>query len=402
MTEVSRYESKLFIHHALESVKSSGGNQKQLAELLGIEETRLSEAKNGRYSITPSAKQMIIEHFGMPRPGKGVYVKGEVYDSLDEFICNYEQSSLDRHLSRLAKTFSRSDYQEIACGLFYCLVDNVSASEKRDLKIKMINGILNDDRFVEWGKKVSSYIYGVENPACNSHKSYDDPPEPLPDFSSELENDLLKGFIDSERKLFSFPKGRDIHKEEFRNTFYWLWLLKYHMPEFKFGFPFDVKTHQMKQIVLTGRVIMDDTHQTEKVRDINLHKASEVSTQYSRYEKLGHVPYLGRYVHPEVSIDPQSKINSKPDYWPITHLKLFMNESMEYHLWIKLARDYQYSDSPQMADERDIIIRKIHWKDLFSDIEKIRKWVGAANSPEESIKTQIALAGGFIPGAEVL
>ncbi|WP_422412299.1 hypothetical protein [Endozoicomonas sp. ALB122] len=38
----------------------------------------------------------------------------------------------------------------------------------------------------------------------------------------------------------------------------------------------------------------------------------------------------------------------------------------------------------------------------ISEIEKIRKWVGAANSPEESIKTQIALAGGFIPGAEVL
>ena len=64
MAGISRHESKLFTQHAIIAARHEGLNQKELAAKLGLEGSRLSEAKNGTSSILPSTRDEIIKLYG--------------------------------------------------------------------------------------------------------------------------------------------------------------------------------------------------------------------------------------------------------------------------------------------------------------------------------------------------
>ena len=84
MSQIDKYDSKkqysqLVIMHAISQLKETGKNQKDLAALIGIPEPRITEAKNGAYTLNARNIEEIGRLFGLPKRGKGRYVRAELY-----------------------------------------------------------------------------------------------------------------------------------------------------------------------------------------------------------------------------------------------------------------------------------------------------------------------------------
>ena len=393
MSGISKHESKLFTQHAIIAAQHEGLNQKKLAEKLGLEETRLSEAKNGKSSILPSTRDQIIELYGMPRRGQGQFVDAETYKSVEHFIQSYQKVTQQRHLDRLVTTFSRTDYQEIIRRLFGIKEGwDQPADVQTKMKVDMINGILNDKRFIQWGKEVDLYL---------SEETDRFDRKPLPSFDESLLVSLLKGFQNRDSDIFSIAHREGAKSKDFISGFYWLWFTKFNIPAFEFGNKQSVSAPQTKELILTGDLILDSSYQTGKVRNINHLTMESWYNSKSHFTGLGHVPSRCDIL-PLLEIPDSSLINSKPDHWPTTSIKLYLSESLEYHLWITLDGGHEVRTYQDLIDPREIVIPHIHWSELYDEIEKIRKWVGAPSSPIKKIKENIANAGGYVPGAEVL
>ena len=395
MAGISKHDSKLVVQHAIASARNQGLTQKDLAKELGLEESRLSEAKKGAFSILPSTRDHVFKMYGVPRRGKGQFVEAETYVSVDEFIETYPVTTQMRHLFRLTTTFSRKDYISIICGFFSVNLDlDASPDVQEEMKTNLINCILIDERFTQWGKNLHKYLSQDADPF--------DEPQTKPVLPKSLIDDIKTGLKSSHEQLFNIRGNEKEKSADFISAFYWLWYTKAKCPSFEFGSSVTIDLPATKELILTGDLILDGSYETEKARNINDALTVQAYEQYHRRDSLGHVPAYSRNVVPELSISQKNRINSKPDLWPQTHLKLYLSESMEYHLWIILDRGYQYPNYPDMMDRRNIVIPHIPWNGLFKAVEKIRKWVGLPYSPEKDIKEKIAEAGGYVPGAEVL
>ena len=387
MNDLSKHESKLFVQHAVTASQARGMNQKQLAELLGIEPSRLSEAKKGKGSITDSRKKIIIEHFGLPARGKGQYVRGEIYSSVDDFIAQYEATSTARHLSRLRSIFERKDYQQLVCSLFLC-IKHPTDEENYAAICQFINELIDDDTFTSWGKALHDYLDADDNDANK------------PEFPNTLIERMESGFSETCNARFVIAHAQKTRSYEFQTILYWLWFYKDQHREFVFAstkHPIE-SPHVNNKMVITGDVVLEYKQNLRDNQTINKFDSND-----RRFRCLGNKGLLPTHLpYPSAGIDIQGVIDPTPDYWPDVDVRLFLSNSMDYRLWIRLHKADSRCGPGQPEDYRDVVIKQIPWTTLHKDIEKVRKWIGVAWSFEDQINHEIACAGGYVPGAEVL
>jgi len=394
MVAVSKEESMLLIQHAISAYLNEGKNQKELGELLStdgsiVSGSRISEGKIGKWKLLPSQRQVIIDNYGYPRRGKGQYIKAEVYDTVTEFIDDYENSSKKRLKRRLYELLMRKDYQEAILSYFKedGDVNRFYTGERPEpliCDISIVDSLLSQPETKIW---------------------YDS-------YQGHLDNDNNREQYDKNFKLLLISV--DVRLPEytgcdFQRKFYRVAQFKFElMPNFSFHGDIDVPSISRKEMTFTGDEVLN--FKADCCR-IEFNNAADLFGDRDSYYDLGVSNHSYRNI-----IQEGSEINAKPDNWKRIILRLYLSESMHYHLWIRLD-DFDHVDKADyfgdFFDEQfqgindDGVVRNIVIKDLcrinfLKEIEIIRKWCGCPTDFNDDIKREVAKVGGYIPGVEVL
>ena len=328
---------------------------------------------------------MIIENYGYPRRGKGHYIKAEVYDTVTEFIDDYEDSSKKRLKRRWYELLMRKDYQDVIVRTlasskesFGNNIGGYSEFELPMFDIELVDRILLQPEMKIW---YDNY---------HSKKESDDNYFSL---MSSIHDDLIDN-LDS----------------QFEPMLYRIAQFKFElMPDFSFDENVDVPSVGCRELVITGDEVLN--FKTD-CRYVSFNAAADI---FGHRDTLYEFPIFksGEWLVPE-----ETEINCKPDNWDRVILRLYLSEDMHYHLWIRLD-DVCHIDKNEMDCDtenyerfhagiyedglvRNIVIKNLCRINYLKEIEMIRKWCGWPCDFNDDIKREVAKVGGYVPGAEVL
>ncbi|MBL4745786.1 MAG: hypothetical protein JKY08_05410 [Flavobacteriaceae bacterium] len=366
----------LLIRHAISACLNEGKNQKELAELLGVDGSRISEGKIGKWKLSPSQRQMVIDNYGYPRRGKGLYIKAEVYNSVSDFIADYDESSKKRFKHRMYELVTRKDYQKMI--LSYVDKASVEANSDSVLKeadISIIESLLSQPETKIW---------------YDSKKSW-----------SNVKSNLEKRKCDNNFELLlnsvgiSSLKKRYPHVDHFQEMIYRISQFKFElMPEFSLNNQADVRSIELKEFVITSDEIIE---MNIPCSELSFNDAADILGPRDELYAFEFFSDNGNRF-----ITSKAGINCKPDNWGSFEFKLYLSENMNYHLWIRLC-DYAERRDPDAVElSRNIMIKDLCHINYLKEIEIIRKWCDLPYDICESIKINVAKVGGYVPGAEVL
>lgn len=348
MAGIDKNESILLIEHAISAFKNQDKTQSDLADFLGTDATRLSEGKKGNWRLMPSHRNLIIQEFGYPRQGKGIYVNSEHYSTVDQFIGSFHDISDRRFYQRLSSTLRSEPYME---GFLKNVWLQSDIEEDVTSKVARLNEFINTSDFESW-----------------FHESRKD--------NSKQTNLTLT----SSWKECGFIPIDGYNYESLSSYLFRVGILKFCSNScYQIGTDLNenLNTHEF---VLTGDVILETEIQVG--RNHNLQPSISIPDLFKRIR------------------GKNNSSETAPDIWSTAYLYLFLSESMRYNAHIRLKMS-EISDD-YLKNQRDIVIEDLDQTELSQEIEKLRKFLGESFSYENSIKYNIAVNGGYVPGAKRL
>ena len=403
MQKQTKYDTILWINHAIAYFKSLGKTQKDLALKLGLEESRLSEMKNGSGSISPTLMNNIIDLCGSPRRNSGRFEMLEVYSNLDDFFNIFPSITENRFFRNLIKTFNKKSYIDQICNHCYLIPGIVNENESDDKKREIIISRINELTYSE--KFNSIFIEYDENlHSDDCRRNYYSWREQF-----DLHNGGINGIYINELKIF--------------HGLYLIWLIKKKVKDYYFS---DKKSDNIEQIkdlspiIIIGSRLLIMKNQFRPETDTTINKISK--ELFGR--KRNYTDINGDRCNDwdRMHYIPDDKENYYyPDWWGAVSCELYLSENMNYHLLIHLSPSLfiQYYPDPDIDNEykanldinelsdilqkdRGAVITNIDPLDLFQQIETLRKWCDLPKDSHYELKKQIAKAGGYIPGAKIL
>ncbi|NOJ03891.1 hypothetical protein F0236_09010 [Vibrio splendidus] len=343
MAGIETQESILLIEHAVSAFEHQGKNQSDLANFLGVETSRLSEGKKGRWRLMPAQKEKIIQEFGYPKQGKGVYANGEHYLTVAQFIESFLEIGDRRFYQRLSSELRSSKYLE---QFLSCIEVRESIKSSNEVKIRLLNEYIDSNDFSDWFEKAKKNN-DISNNLTISH-AWDN---------------LIRASEDSHQYLI------------ISNYLYRVGLLKFTRDSsYTIGRNKNENLNQV-ELVLSGSIILDADIAVGTNKQLT--SSISVPAQYSK----------------SVFSDP----NMLPDCWGRVEFKLFLSESMRYNAMVTFEPSSCYS-----TNQRQVVIEDLEQITLFQQIEELRKFFGDSFSYENRIKHKIAENGGYVPGARRL
>lgn len=386
MEPLTKHDTILWINHAIAYFKSIGKTQKDMAKLLGLEESRVSEMKVGSGTISPNLMVKIIEYCGSPKRNPGRYEEVELYDDIDSFFDKFKDVTINRFHCKLLKLAKN---EEIYLHLL-SLICAPNLHYKTDKKIieTQLNELFLSEEYVE---KCNNYSEVLRNTV-----GYDESP---------IENFQWWNIDERGLQLLSVA---GIVIRDF-DTFKLLYLYS-KLFEAKLGFefcgenPLNVLPKVSKApVILTGKRIMvmkrgalDSTTVNAVFHELFGKKISGLKLNNYRGLKLEPEQYM-------------------PDYWNCARCELYLSENMNYYILIQLSHkpimEWAPIDDDSLSENKYFgsiepndraIICNINSLRLYDCIEEIRKWFGLPSDSLFELKQEIAKAGGYVPGAKVL
>lgn len=386
MDKITKQDTILWVNHAIARFNGLDKKQKDLAEALGIEETRLSEMKGGKGTISPNLMEKVVDLCGAPKRGKGRFEYAEIYNSLNAFLEKYDSVSTNRFHHRLIKALSRKNYTEKFLNNVFLAPEtlNDQCSETRQaFTINLINEVIHSSEFNDI---CVNYREALKSPNDPNFGWTNHSPQ-----NSYSDIFIMKGLIVKEKEVF--------------HALYLQWLLIQTYPEHEFPFEKQLAVEALPDsipIVITGeRILTLSKHSLDNSSLINRHSVGEFGPINNHHE------LLTRYYF-------ENEICTKPEYWEEVRCDLYLGEAMNYHLLIHLAPvTIGYHDPGDETDtnkweafvnkeDRVAVIANINPLSLLNDMEELRKWCGLASDNHYELKQNIAKAGGYVPGARVL
>jgi hypothetical protein len=363
--------------------------------LLGLPTPRISEFKIGKGRLSPNQRQIIIDNYGYPRRGKGQYLNAEIYNSATEFIGDYEASSKQRLKRRLYSLFTSKEFQD---KLSSC-VELTSCSSKESSLLYCIDDLLSLPETKTWYESIKN------NSVCINKSSYGQSDDKVKMIDMYI---LQVGLSYVRKSDFNILCPSAI----FINILYRIAGFKYElMSEFSFNKHADIEPVVLKELVITGDIVLELKPDSGRYEGGDGNESSNIirrsaslifNTQTADF--FGSDFLLYELMPRDYSTNFEG-VSCKPDHWERIILRLYLSESMNYHLWIRLdgSKALETTKGVSEAGEvRNIVIKTLSRIDLLSEMELIRKWCGYAQDMNADIKHEIAKLGGYIPGAEML
>ena len=368
----TKQQTILYINHAISFFKNQGKTQKDMAKILGLDESRISEMKVGRSYLSTSDMNSIIELCGHPRRDPGRYERAQCYQSCESFFSEYNNLMKNRYLRGLIDYFNDEKNKKN-------LLD--SCRKLPIFKSNELSTLADIDDFIRQSESntvFSDYLSKCLSQAATSMWAED----PM----------NYEGFIvpksSSEKELFHslFQLWQLVSEIE---SFYLSNEDKYHLPLLK----------DSEEVVMTGDTILAFANGASIDRSVN------------------------EFTNKTLGIESKYRINesSLPTYWISGRCEVILSDSMNYYFTIHLSQKYISTEmdldkytaeeasidlAKQLAfvhpDDLFVIIEQVEPQSLFKDIEDIRKWFCLPEDSHFELKKNIAKAGGYVPGARVL
>jgi hypothetical protein len=401
MEPLTKHDTILWINHAIAYFKSIGKTQKDMAKILGLEESRVSEMKVGSGTISPNLMDKIIEYCGSPKRNPGHYVEVELYDGLDDFFDKFKDVTLNRFHRKLLKLATNEE-------IYHHLLSLIGAPnlhykiDKKIIESQLNEMFLSEEHLDKW-KKYSEFIR-------LNHKCFDDSKE-----VKLLRNELFQCQL--EDKPLWTPGSRDGFMtldiggvkmgtlDVFKLLFLYYKLIELNA-DFKFG---NLTTPNIQPEVHIEPVILTG----QRILTMKSHSLESAQITSGIYELFGKNKDL-------FQLSSQNKLGLKPeqympDYWSCARCELYLSENMNYYILIQLSHkpimEWAYEDDDSLSENKwfgsiepddRVIICNINSLRLYECIEEIRKWFGLPSDSLLEVKQKIAKAGGYVPGAKVL
>ena len=366
--QINKEESIKWINHAISFYEGLEKNQKELAEYLGIAESRISELKNPNKTLKVSNNQIqqIIQLCGSPKRGPGRFEYVELYNNLADFFEYTIPVTLNRYHRVVAEYFSSRDtLDEILNSISF-------QSSIKNEQIQSINKLVRTQEFQS---------------LCNES-----------DFKSKVD-DLLR----TDKCTFNAkPKNSKIF-----HILHLLTLFVNEHPSFELDTTLNKTITPLKPsipIVLTGHRITAFLPE-DRSFTYPINKQIQKELKIEAYNSL---ELLNSHELPQL------------DKWKSIRVEIYLSENMNYHILIHMSvgdmrpLDLNYIattdqgnkwcnyDTAIETKDRLAVIKNINSLDLFNTIEELRKWQGLPQDNLYELKQEIAKAGGYIPGAQVL
>ena len=379
MERITKSDTVLWINHAVSYFKSINKTQKDMARILDLDESRISEMKNGVGTLSPSLMRLITEHCGAPRRNPGRYLEAELYKSIDSFVADFSAVTNNRAEIALLKLLKNERfYSQLLSKL--SLTDIYKTEDKQALEHKL-NTLLASAEFTDVCDQ-----YMQEFDSNNHNKSWYD-------FCKQkiagLEVDgLLIADLSAFKMLYLISKKLTP------------------LPGFKLGehkqFSIQPVSPDEPMVMTGNRVLVMNSQSLDKFNKTI--KTDELARQQACLQLMW--PNL-------FELKPEEFVFDK---WACGRCDVYLSENLNYHFIIHLsatviadgthsedlepsADDYYGFRSP---GDRLVVIEKVNVLNLFQQIEFIRKWFSLPEDTLLELREKIAKAGGYIPGAKVL
>ncbi len=364
--KVNKEESIRWINHAITFYKNLGKTQKELADYLGITDTRISELKstNTSLKISPTQVKLIMELCGSPRRDPGRFESAELYDDLDKFFESYIPVTINRFYRDVYRSLTNNE--TVNKILSQCDFEE----ELKEKKLESINGFVRSKEFTE-----------LSNDG---------------DFTKIVRGDLKE-----------LTNKYGIKKIE-PDNFYILRQLNSLISEitdFKLGSKI---IHSLSPVVDTIPLVITGERIAAFMPE---HTTHNFPINSSVKDELQQFVHNMSYFNPELAVF---------DLWRGIRVEVYLSENMNYHILIHMTHekiepedlsfesttvesfDWCNFDAIVRKEDRIAIIRNVNTLELFNQIEELRKWQGLEQDNLYELKKNIAKAGGYIPGAFVL
>ncbi|USD61303.1 helix-turn-helix transcriptional regulator [Vibrio sp. SCSIO 43140] len=396
MLHLTKNDLILWVTHAIAHFESLGKKQKDLALALGIKETRLSEMKTGKGTLSPNLIERITELCGAPRRNPGRFEYAELYPDLDTFFSSLLPVTENRFYRKILTMLSNSDYLD-------AIINHCSSNEADDLEtpvsreqtIDNINSLITNKEF-------QSVCVNYQKHLLDSGLSR----------AFKWANTAKQGWNSKDKLTI---ENVTISDERIFHSLYLAWRLKQYVIEYEFGSERSININPTKDrtsIVMTGDRIL--TLQSESSANYPINKEIEkILGSASSYKNI----YSSHSPFGEQPIFSPRKLEPKPDWWSDIRCEVYLSENMNYHFLIHMtAETMEFEDQnileyPTDLNDREpivhpndriAIITNISSLELYRHVEELRKWVGMPSDNLYKLKQKIAKAGGYVPEAIVL
>lgn len=396
MLHLTKNDLILWVTHAIAHFESLGKKQKDLANSLGIEATRLSEMKTGKGTLSPNLIERITELCGAPRRNPGRFEYAELYPDLDTFFLSLLPVTENRFYKKILTMLSNADYLDSIISHCSSREDNnLETSLSREQAIDNINSLLVKDEF-------QSICLNYQKHLLDSGLSW----------TFKWENTEKQGWNSKDKLII---ENITISDERIFHSLYLAWCLKQHIIEYEFGSERLVNINPTKDrtsLVMTGDRILTLQSESSVNYPINkeieklLGSAHSYKDIHSRNSPFGDQPILS-----------PKKQEPKPDRWGDIRCEVYLSENMNYHFLIHMTADIMEFEDQNILEyptelndrepivqpnDRIAVITNISSLELYRQVEELRKWVGMPNDNLYKLKQKIAKAGGYVPEAIVL
>ena len=421
---LSASETEQLLRHALASPLRV--NSQRLALELDVTASRISEGLKGKWHLKPHQKEYLIEEYGQPRGVPGQYVFAEVADSISDFLDDEEALSRKRHVDHILNTLSDQDFRHqlartitpLPTGVYE--LPTLKPIEVRE-KLSIFEEFLLSPEFAEWLEAVRKRFgkFDTEGPSPNDIQNFvgasthydievtDEIPIPegspnLPTSNGLAKKALAYGVALNSLNLnaldlcavgaafLSLQEAQDYQKAGLNRP-----LSLSHPPKKR-------ALVERVEFVLTGDLIWEEQREFRTAK-LGLPFSEEIIFKLpgKRPQKVISPTFerTGRLEFPS----PSTLANWDLDYWCTYRVQLFLNRDCNYSLVIELGND-QLSMVPDGFHYplRSIVIPKISGRHVLDHLNELREWLGLDALPEQTIKEEIAQAGGYVPGARIL
>ncbi|EHC05169.1 hypothetical protein Sbal625DRAFT_3302 [Shewanella baltica OS625] len=386
MEPLTKHDTILWINHAIAYFKSIGKTQKDMAKLLGLEESRVSEMKVGSGTISPNLMGKIIEYCGSPKRNPGRYEEVELYDDIDSFFDNFKDVTINRFHRKLLKLVTNEEKYLHLLNLI-CAPNLHYKTDKKIIESQLNELFLSE----EYLAKCNNYSEVLRNTIGYNERL--------------IENFQWWNLDDEGQKLFSVAGIVIRDFDTFRLLYLYSKLFE-RITNFKFGSEERLNIQPqipVEPVVLTGQRI--------KVMKSSSLKSTNVNAAFHELfgKKISGVK-LNNYS--ELRLDPEQYM---PDYWEYARCELYLGVNMNYYILIQLSHkdimEWAHEDDDSLSENKyfgfiepddRVIVCNINSLRLYDCIEEIRKWFGLPSDSLFELKQDIAKAGGYVPGAKVL
>mgnify|MGYP000147367773 FL=1 len=367
------------INHAIAKAELMNEKQKDIAEYLGINETNINHYKNGKQNLGPTKCNLLIARYGMPRQDSGKYLEATIYESVAEYLSQLPERNNSFYRQGLVQAFSSEGTVKILTNLVGdgVLAKDVSFDLGAGIRITpMLNGCskqnipavldwikqrLEQDETKEWFEKMSEFIASSDS------------------------------IIDWRNAPSIKDYGWDnvvIHKDE--HVMLYLLCDFYFNNRTSFGLPaeevYNSKHIDARPVNLTGKEILHFTSSNTgyvEPQAIRLFKSQLMHGNNG----LRHDKSIADITVPDELL-ALSNLAFKGVICNLT-----MNKNMEYRIHIQEDRGLR---------EAQVIIRNVPQDKIIDVYKKLASHFKLTEETEFQLKTNIAAAGGYLPGVEVL